>query len=236
MTVQITLVKLLGYREWTESLGPDREHKIQTVQGRLHSLLCETFAQYGAIAHPLRYDIMIAVTNGVDLEAHLEILRRIQACAPVPVVMSIAIGSTVLDAERRASQLLLVHNNGPVVTHDEIPDRSPVCVVHADLRNSTDLFLKLSAYETYTYVSRIFRAFRLVMRKMSGIALYLGGDNMIGITTPDTLQLDLLRRFSKKYNVRIGIGIDSTPREALRKATHALDTLRRCDILDVMVL
>jgi len=232
--VQITLVKFVGYREWTESLGPDREHLIQSVQGRLHSYVVDIFAEYGAIAHPLRYDIMLAVTNTLDLDTHLQIWRRVQEKAPVPVVMSVAVAATVQEAERKASQMLISPNGGPVLVVDKIPDFDNVCIIHADLRDSTSLMSKLSAYETYVYVENILSTFRKIMQKMCGIALYLGGDNMIGITTPNNLDMELLRKFSQKYNVRIGIGISNVPRLAMMKATWALDKLRVEKVVDVL--
>ncbi|WP_367834345.1 GTP cyclohydrolase IIa [Vulcanisaeta sp. JCM 16159] len=43
--VQVTIIRLIGYREWTESLGPDREHIIQRVQSQLHNELINVFSR-----------------------------------------------------------------------------------------------------------------------------------------------------------------------------------------------
>ena len=103
--MQVTIVKLVNYREWTETLGYDREHIIQEVQGKLHEVVVREFAKYEAFAHPLRYDYMIAFTNGLDLSVHREILMNLMKVSPVPVVMSIAVHENVVIAEQIASKI-----------------------------------------------------------------------------------------------------------------------------------
>jgi len=60
--------------------------------------------------------------------------------------------------------------------------------------------------------------------------------NMLGVTTPDMLDIELLRRFSRKYRLRVGVGIAVRARDAIRKATEALDCLRRSDIIAVSIV
>ncbi|NPA24049.1 MAG: GTP cyclohydrolase IIa [Crenarchaeota archaeon] len=236
--MQITLIKLSGYREWTESLGSDREHIIQEIQGRLHSALSRAFSEKDAIAHPLRYDLMIAITNTLTVEDHMNILEKLQAYSPVPVIMAVAVERDAESAERKASELLRQqHNSHQVIVSGDVPDVSRICVVHADLAGSVKLLTKYSVYETYEYIMRLYSIFRSLMSKMGGIALYLGGDNMIGITIPERVEenIDLIRRFSRAYRLRVGIGIAAKPREAMRKATQALDRLRQERKLEIDV-
>jgi len=236
--VQITLIKLSGYREWTESLGPDREHLIQEVQGKLHSVLSRTFSAKGAIAHPLRYDLMIAVTNTLTVDDHLDVLRELQKISPVPVMMAIASGENTIEAERRASKLLnSTYNSHQVIIDGEVPDNSEVCIVHADLAESIRLLTRYSVYETYEHIMNVYRQFRRIMTELGGIALYLGGDNMIGITTPRIVieNIEKIRKFSKENTIRIGIGVSSRPREAMKKATQALDELRQERKLEIRI-
>ncbi len=236
--MQITLIKLSGYREWTESLGPDREHLIQEVQGRLHSVLSREFSSKGAIAHPLRYDLMIAITNTLTVEDHLDVLRELQKIAPVPVIMAVASDEDVLKAEKKASELLNhTYNSHQIIINGEIPDISEICVIHADLAGSIRLLARYSVYETYEYIMSIYKQFRRIMSQLRGIALYLGGDNMIGITTPKILSenIEIVKRFSKENEIRIGIGISRRPRDAMRKATQALDELRQERKLEIRI-
>jgi len=236
--VQITLIKLSGYREWTESLGPDREHLIQEVQGRLHSILSREFSIKGAVAHPLRYDLMIAITNTLTVEDHLDVLRELQKISPVPVIMAIASREDAIKAEKKASELLnYTYNSHQIIIDGEIPDNSEICIIHADLAGSIRLLTIYSVYETYEYIMNIYGEFREIMSKLRGIALYLGGDNMIGITTPKMLteNMELIREFSREHRIRIGIGVSRRPRDAMRKATHALDELRQERKLEIRI-
>ncbi len=236
--MQITLIKLSGYREWTESLGPDREHIIQEVQGKLHSILSRSFSNKGAIAHPLRYDLMIAVTNTLTVEDHMEILEKLQEFSPVPVIIAIATGDNAIIAERRASELLRKqYNSHQIITNGTIPDTAKICIIHADLAESIRLLSKCSVYETYEYIMNLYSKFRKLITELGGIALYLGGDNMIGITSPKEVErgVDMIRTFSRNHNLRIGIGISERPREAMKKATQALDRLRQERKLEIAV-
>ncbi len=236
--MQITLIRFVGYREWTESLGFDREHIIQEVQGQLHEIVVKAFSNRGALAHPLRYDLMIAITNTVSVEDHLKILEEVQRYSPVPVLISIAVHDDVRKAEEIATRMLLSNlNSHQILTYGNIPDKSTLCIVHADLANSIQLLYDKSVYETYEYIMWLYRKFRILISRMRGIALYMGGDNMIGIVTPERLNdnINLLERFSKKYRVRIGIGISNIPREAMRKATEALDKLRLENKLEIAI-
>ncbi len=234
--MQVTLIRLLGYREWTESLGPDREHIIQTVQGRVHTEISSQFAHYGAFAHPLRYDLMIAFTNGLGLREHENLLRAIERVSPVPVIMSIATGQTPREAERRASLYCAKANSHPIHVTGEIPDNSEMCIIHADLANSTSMLRKMSVYDTYLKVHKVYTEFMKLVNRLDGIALYLGGDNMIGVTVPFRLDMKLLEKFSSKFRVRVGIGVSVRAREALKKAAEALDRLRKEQVVAVAVV
>ena len=235
--MQITIIKLVNYKKWTETLGYDREHIIQEIQGKLHGIVAKEFARYGAFAHPLRYDYMIAFTNGLNINEHKEILNELRKISPVPIVMSIAVSETVIKAEQIASKICNCENKGnEIITHGEIPDLSKLCIIHADLENSTKLFQNHSTYETYLYVMSILQEFTEIVRSMYGLSLYIGGDNMLGITTPEYLDLNLLRKFSKKYRIRIGIGIDVKAREAIKKATYTLDKLRKENSITVSIM
>lgn len=234
--MQVTLIKLLGYREWTESLGSDREHLIQNVQGRLHTKISSSFSTYGAFAHPLRYDLMIAFTNGLGLEEHEKIIRDVESASPVPVIMSIATGQTPREAERRASLYCAKANSHPIHVNGEIPDNSEMCIIHADLVDSMSMLKTMSVYETYLKVQRTFIEFVRLVDRLDGIALYLGGDNMIGVTVPSRLDLGQIESFSTRFRVRVGVGVGVRAREALRKATEALDKLRREHTVAVEVI
>ncbi len=238
MLVQITLIKFVGYREWTESLGFDREHIIQEVQGNLHRTIVKLFSEKGGIAHPLRYDLMIAFTNGLTVEDHFKILEELQKYSPTPIMMSIAVHRDVRNAEKIASRLLMSnYNSHHIITYGDIPDMSDICIIHADLANSIKLLSRKTVYETYEYIMTLYRRFRRLISSMRGIALYLGGDNMIGVVNPEVLKdsFELLREFSKKHRVRMGIGVSKIPREAMKKATEALDRLRLENRLEIVI-
>lgn len=79
--VQVTIIRLIGYREWTETLGSDREHVIQGIQAQLHRELVNGFSKVNAWAHPLRYDYLFAITNGVNREGLMSVIKDLASTA-----------------------------------------------------------------------------------------------------------------------------------------------------------
>jgi len=225
--VQITVIRLLGYREWTESLGFDREHTIQQVQARLHKVVSELFSKFYGFAHPLRYDVMIALTNGITREMHEDIYNRLLKESPVPISMGIASSPSPRLAESLASSISLE----PGVHAHSFEEKSRVAIAHLDFAGLT--CLKSSAYNTYVFVDRIRSA---VMQWMpDSIVLYLGGDNML-IVLPECLDLAILHSIAKLLKTRIGVGISERPRTSIALATKSLEELRSKGIIGVEVI
>lgn len=233
--VQVSIIRLIGYREWTESLGFDREHVIQEVQGNLHRELSRIFSQYGAFAHPLRYDYMIAITNGMSVEDHKEVVKYLKRISPVPIAIGIACDETPLIAEKKASQLAISAKPWEVVKQNSECNCKFVTIAHADIVNSTSLTISKSSYEVYSYVELMYRRFKKLSVRMGGLTLYLGGDNMLSILG-NNVDIKSLRMFSKKYCVRIGIGISINARKALTLAAKALHEMRSRNLIDVLVI
>ncbi len=231
--VQVTIIRLIGYKEWTESLGPDREHIIQGVQARLHGGLVDAFSGLNAWAHPLRYDYLLAITNGLGNEEITRVVRRLSEYSPVPLSSGTYANANPRIAEREAFRLAI--RAGPGESLMGGSDDGYVAIAHIDLVDSTTSTEWTSSYQLYEHVWGVVDQVRLYLSPHGGITLYLGGDNIVSIIPP-TINEDELKPLANLINARIGVGAARSGRTAMRLATEALDILRSRNDHGVLML
>ncbi|MGC8543008.1 MAG: GTP cyclohydrolase IIa [Vulcanisaeta sp.] len=231
--VQITIIRLIGYREWTESLGPDREHVIQRVQSKIHGELVDAFSRRDAWAHPFRYDYLLAITNGIDRDELINVIKELGNFSPVPLSSGTYANENPRIAEREAFRLTL--RAGPWKSLVGSVDGGPVAIAHIDLIDSTSSTEDTSSYQLYEHVWNVVNQVRLYLAPYGGLTLYLGGDNIVSIIPP-TIKEEDLRPLTNLVNVRIGVGIASRGRTAMKLATEALDELRLRNEDGVLIL
>lgn len=223
LLVQITVIRLVGYREWTESLGPDREHVIQSVQARMHSRLVELFSRVDAWAHPFRYDYLLAITNGIGANELAGIVRELGRDLPVPLSSGTYAHEKPSIAEREAFKLALRARPWENLVGNTGNDL--VGIAHIDLVNSTANTEETSSYLLYEHVWSVVNQVRLYLAPYGAVTLYLGGDNIVSIIQP-VIDEEELRPIARLLNARIGVGIAKRGRTAMKLATEALDELR----------
>ncbi|GGI82706.1 GTP cyclohydrolase IIa [Vulcanisaeta souniana] len=231
--VQVTIIRLIGYREWTETLGSDREHVIQGIQAQLHRELVNGFSKVNAWAHPLRYDYLFAITNGVNREGLMSVIKDLGEYSPVPLSSGTYASDNPRIAEKEAFKLAM--KAGPWGSLIGGVDDGLVAMAHIDLVDSTSSTEWTSSYQLYEHVWNVINQVRLYLAPYGGITLYLGGDNMISIVTP-TIREEDLRPLSELINARVGVGIASNGRTAMKLATEALDSLRQQGKYGVLML
>ena len=218
---RLTVVELHGYREWTESLGHDREWIIQETQSRLYSILQKSFSKRNGFVLPVRYDYFIVLANGIGEEAHRAILLSFESEAPVPIRAASVPHQYPFTAQLEATRLLarslrdFIYING-------IED--PVAVVHVDYNNIRRLTYETSVYEAYMVVNRVYIYLMNVAQRYGGVAAYLGGDNIVAV-----LPVETYRQYIEALpgQVKAGVGVSLNPRRAMELASHALDDARR---------
>ncbi len=217
---RITLVELHGYREWTESLGYDREWVIQEKQARLYSLLQRSFSKKGGFVLPIRYDYFIVLSNNIDLFSHQAIYLSFEGESPVPVRMASVAHPYPFMAQLEATRLLARSMRDLIYVEGA---EDPVVAVHIDYDNIRSFTYETSVYEAYMRVSQIYSYLIGVTQRHGGIAAYLGGDNIIAILPRSTYReyLSILPR-----TLKAGVGISMVPRRALELAARALSELR----------
>jgi len=219
--VKVLGVSLLGYKEWTESLGYDREWRIQIVQSNLVKSLMEVCHEVEAFPLPLRYDSFLVIVDGVSNDNILKIINSIKSSSPVKVKACVEYGKTPREAQERASECL--NKNSEEINIKEYNDENVVSV-HFDLNGFTEISKRESIYNTFIYIMDIYVKIAKFIYNLGGVIQYLGGDNILGFLNENNFEevLNLV-----KYNLKIGIGIAKTPMKAVTLAAEALDEIRK---------
>ncbi|MEM1597581.1 MAG: GTP cyclohydrolase IIa [Pyrobaculum sp.] len=216
---RVAVVALKNYREWTESLGPRREHIIQRVQARLHYAVWNAFTAIGGLPHQLRYDYSIALVNNVTgIE---KAVAKIASASPVEVEVCIGRGPTPYDA--------FVNCDGR-----QGGDDADAVVAHVDIADSTSITKKNGPLHIYVETLRIISKISELCKGLGCIPLYLGGDNLAIMLSSREDIFQIVTHIDMP--IRVGVGVSPKPYNAFVKATKGLDQLRKNNQLGVLVV
>ncbi len=215
----VVLIVFQGYREWTESLGSDREWLIQLIQSRLYEVIQSVSKDYDGIALPMRYDVQLAlIPPETDVEEFINSLKEaLSRYSPTPVIAKACCGELPE----------VINECGRYLAEDFIgrcESYEPLVVVHADLNYFTKFTEVNGVLSSY---NRIIDYISTVSSKLRDKAYiqYLGGDNVVALTSIRNLE-EVVKVMTSFKDVKVGVGISLKPRLAFSKAAEALSILR----------
>ncbi|MEM0347810.1 MAG: GTP cyclohydrolase IIa [Zestosphaera sp.] len=216
--VLAVFVEFVKYREWTESLGKDREWFIQLTQSKVYQVIQSFVSSYGGIALPLRYDYqIILLPYDVGVREFNESLKKtLLNYSPTPI--------NTLVACKRIKDLLKMDLNNENYRDDVSCLPEPLVVAHADLNDFTKRTRSLGIYRTYSEILNVIAHYVRELRDIA-IVQYLGGDNIVSICDEDSMQ-EVLEVLGSVDSIKVGVGVSKIPRKAFMLAAEALDTIR----------
>ena len=232
--IQLTIIRIEGYRQWTLTLGSDREAQLQMLQARIYHDVQKLFSEKDSIVFFNRFDEYFAITNGLDVDDHLDIQHELTKLYD-DMLMSMTIGSgktafeANLNAYRTRKEEPIVNSKarifGTVQSHSDI-----VQIMHIDIDSSAKVGNWLSPYELTALIMKIYSRLAEEFLKYNSLAFFLGGDNIMVISNGMTREQadEVLKKMTAGNDVKLncGIGIGRTGRKAAEAATKALDTIR----------
>ncbi len=223
--VKIGVLELIGYREWTEELGSDREWIIQTIQSGIYKFLQEELSKANGFVLPLRYDYYILVLNGVDADSIAKIMIKLADISPVPLRLAVSCGESPYEAQSRATSMLRKCNDTICVSScDDEHESQKIAVAHFDINSFTKKIESASVYDTFIEIEELCIDLSLKMKSIGGITQYLGGDNIVTFLSPS--KINDLKEMILRDDLKVGVGIAYTTRKAMELATRALDLIR----------
>lgn len=236
--VQLTIIQIDNYGPWTNTLGNDREHQLQILQSNLHSTLQESFAEKSGLVFFNRFDEMLAVTNGITEEEHLQIQKQVRDEFPISISMGVGVAETPFEAQMKASKLLQKagsaqsSNRKSVLACERSLSLTEACVqvIHVDIDDITEKMTdQASAFETSLNVMSVYTDLMKLFKQHGALLFFVGGDNFMGLANGVSVDLvsALLQGYmSENLQLKCGVGIASTGRKAAELATMNLELIR----------
>ena len=222
---RVSVIEQIGYREWTESLGDDREWIIQETQATIYRELQSRASKLNGFVLPTRYDYMILISSGIDRGSHESLIESLKPYARVPLRMASVCAPTPLKAEEDAWSLL--RDAKPwSVSFRTSESRESVVVAHLDIDNIMGATRKRGAVRTYYMILNLVSDLSVVAAKNGALLQYLGGDNIL-LILPINGFLDVVESIiSRVDSLKAGVGVSSNARTALSLAARALHEIR----------
>ena len=221
--MRIALVELVGYREWTESLGHDREWIIQAQQASVYSSLMVAASEMGGFVFPLRYDYLLVVSTGLGRRAHERLLDTVRLVSRLPVRMASVPGGRPREAVLEAQRVL--HDVEPGVLHFSEGDDGITVLAHVDINNISARTRAEGLPGSLLVIHELVSGIARLADRYGGIAQYLGGDNVL-VLLPDENYEGFASNAVDMFDVKVGIGISRAPREAMKLSSWALHKIR----------
>jgi GTP cyclohydrolase IIa len=232
--IQLTIIRIEGYGQWTLTLGSDREAQLQMLQARIYHDVQRLFSERDSIVFFNRFDEYFAITNGLGVDDHLHIQHELTKLYDNMLMsMTIGVGKTAfeanLNAYRTRKEGRMLHGNSRIFGSVQ-PQADVAQIMHIDIDSSAKVGNWLSPYELTALVMKIYSRLAEEFLKHNSLAFFLGGDNVMVISNGMAKeQADVvLKKVTAGNDIKLncGIGIGKTGRRAAEAATKALDTIR----------
>jgi GTP cyclohydrolase IIa len=100
--IQLSILKISGYGPWTLTLGSDREHELQMLQASLYKEVQKLFSEKNCLVFLNRADEFFVVSNGLELDDHIQIQKSLKKLFDVSLTVSIGFGESPFEANLKA--------------------------------------------------------------------------------------------------------------------------------------
>jgi GTP cyclohydrolase IIa len=232
--IQLTIIRIEGYGQWTLTLGSDREAQLQMLQARIYHDVQRLFSERESIVFFNRFDEYFAITNGLGVDDHLHIQHELTKLYDNMLMsMTIGAGKTAfeanLNAYRTRKEGRMLDGNSRIFGSVQ-PQADVAQIMHIDIDSSAKVGNWLSPYELTALVMKIYSRLAEEFLKHDSLAFFLGGDNVMVISNGMSKEQAgvVLKKVTAGNDIKLncGIGIGKTGRRAAEAATKALDTIR----------
>lgn len=243
---QLTHIQIDNYGPWTVTPEPRREVDLQTLQSRLYADLAQLFGNRDGYVFFSRFDNMVAVSNGLDMDDHALIQESVGNRYPVTASLSVATGPDPASALGTATDQLQAAGSAQDSRRREIlrgratdnGGPADVHIAHFDVADATGTYTdRLNEFDSFIEIEQGYATLMCHMREENAaLSFFVGGDNIIAVCP--ALSAEAYReaiehvRETVGVEMRVGVGRGATAAAAGMDAKHALEHCR-ADDLDV---
>ena len=100
--IQLSILKITEYGPWTLTLGSDREHELQMLQASLYRETQKLFSEKNCLVFLNKADEFFVVSNGLKLEDHITIQKKLEQLFDVRLTISIGFAESPFEANLKA--------------------------------------------------------------------------------------------------------------------------------------
>ena len=232
--IQLTIIKITGYGPWTLTLGSDREHKLQMLQSSIYNEIQNLFSEKNCLVFSNRFDELFAVTNGLSLDDHIEIQKKLAKSFDLQLSMTIGYGDSPfeanLNADKARKSKIILEKEHNIFGYVNGKAEQLVQIMHMDVDGSTSISAKKSPYEISSLMFKLYSEMSEFFLTKNCLTFFMGGDNFMIVTSGNgkDYATKFLNLMKEKHGIALncGIGTANTAREAAKLATKSLDTMR----------
>ena len=232
--IQLSILKITEYGPWTLTLGSDREHELQMLQASIYKEVQKLFSEKNCIVFLNRSDEFFVVSNGLDLDDHIQIQKILKKLFEVGLTISIGYGNSPFKANLKAYEgkknkiILNTEHNIFGFIYDGFD--SKVSIMHLDVDNLTSKRKTNSPYEITSIIFGLYSKMSKYFLEKNSLTFFMGGDNFMIISNDEAKQsvqdfINIVKN-DDEILLNCGIGNANTGREAVKLATKSLDTIR----------
>lgn len=236
--IQVSIAQLDNYGPWTVTPESKPEAYLQMLQTRLFADLEEEFFDRGGLAFLTRFDNTLVVSNGVPLEDHRAIQKRIREDYPVTLTFGVGVGETAYKAQKQASQAIQNLGSSQSEYRREglggdtvsFPDDSLVQIAHIDINHATGLTDIEPIYDTHHLIQMVYLSLSELFSENNSLVFYTGGDNFMapcnGLKKDEILDLISRVEDDLEIGLKAGVGRGSKASQAAHLASEGLHDIR----------
>ncbi len=232
--IQLSILKITEYGPWTLTLGSDREHELQMLQASIYKEVQKLFSEKNCIVFLNRADEFFVVSNGLDLDDHIQIQKILKKSFEVRLTISIGYGNSPFKANLKAYEgkknkiILNTEHNIFGFVYDGFD--SKVSIMHLDVDNLTSKRKTNSPYEITSIIFGLYSKMSKYFLEKNSLTFFMGGDNFMIVSNDEAKQsvqdfINIVKN-DDEILLNCGIGNANTGREAVKLATKSLDIIR----------
>ncbi len=232
--IQLSILKITGYGPWTLTLGSDREHELQMLQSSLYKEVQKLFSDKNCIVFLNRSDEFFVVSNGLDLNDHIQIQKSLEKLFDVRLNISIGYGDSPFEANLKAYEgkknNVILNSKHNIFGFVNGKSKSKISIMHLDVDDLSSRRKTNSPYEISSIIFELYSKMSKFFLEKNSLTFFMGGDNFMVVSNDDAKNsvqafVNMIKN-DDKISLNCGIGNANTGRDAVKLATKSLDTIR----------
>ena len=232
--IQLSILKISEYGPWTLTLGSDREHELQMLQASLYKEVQKLFSDKNCLVFLNRSDEFFVVTNGLELEDHIQIQKTLEQSFDIRLTVSIGYAESPFEANLKAYEgkknKIILNKEHNIFGFVNGKTELQVSIMHLDVDDLSSKRKTNSPYEISSIIFELYSKMSKFFLEKKSLTFFMGGDNFMVIASNDgknSVQsfIDMIKS-NDDISLNCGIGNAHTAREAVKLATKSLDTIR----------